>query len=56
LGDAYVKGHFDVNGSLTDVIHMGYALATPKRDSVLTSVKRGPFHSKQSDKQAIQYH
>jgi cyclopropane-fatty-acyl-phospholipid synthase len=58
LGEAYVKGKIDIEGKLTDIINIGYALAknTVTSASKLARVRRYFSHSKASDKKAIQYH
>ena len=58
LGEAYVKGKIDIEGKLTDIIAIGYALAknTVTSASKLARVRRYFTHSKASDKKAIEYH
>lgn len=58
LGEAYVDGKIDIDGSLTDIIDIGYALArtSPETSGKLRRVADYFTHSKASDKQAIQYH
>ncbi|MGI4857904.1 MAG: class I SAM-dependent methyltransferase [Janthinobacterium lividum] len=58
LGEAYVKEKIDVEGRLTDIINVGYALARASADapSKLQRVARYFTHSKASDKKSIQYH
>ena len=58
LGEAYVKEKIDLEGRLTDIIDIGYALAKASVDapSKLQRVARYFTHSKASDKKSIQYH
>ncbi|AKJ70245.1 cyclopropane-fatty-acyl-phospholipid synthase [Pandoraea thiooxydans] len=58
LGEAYVKGEIDIEGRLTDVIDMGYALAggTVSPTGKFGRITRHFTHSKQTDKRAIQFH
>jgi cyclopropane-fatty-acyl-phospholipid synthase len=58
LGEAYVKGKIDIEGKLSDVIDIGYALArsTITTGHKLDRILRYFTHSKTSDKKAIQYH
>ncbi len=58
LGEAYVKGILDLDGRLTDIINVGYALAKASVDapSKLQRVARYFTHTKASDKKSIQYH
>ncbi|TDV14348.1 SAM-dependent methyltransferase [Paraburkholderia caballeronis] len=58
LGEAYVKGKIDIDGRLSDIIDISYALArnTVTSASKLSRVRRYFTHSKASDKKAIQYH
>jgi cyclopropane-fatty-acyl-phospholipid synthase len=58
LGEAYVKGKIDIDGKLSDIINVGYALArnTVTGASKLARVRRYFTHSKATDKKAIQYH
>jgi cyclopropane-fatty-acyl-phospholipid synthase len=58
LGEAYVQGKIDIEGKLTDIIAIGYALARSTVNSAgrLARVRRYFTHSKASDKKAIQYH
>lgn len=58
LGEAYVEGKIDIDGSLTDIIDIGYELArtSPETAGRLHRVADFFTHSKSSDKQAIQYH
>lgn len=58
LGEAYVKGKLDLEGRLTDIINIGYALAKASVDAPgkLQRVARYFTHSKASDKKSIQYH
>jgi cyclopropane-fatty-acyl-phospholipid synthase len=58
LGEAYVSNRIDVEGKLTDIIDVGYALAKVSADAPgrLQRVARYFTHSKSSDKKSIQYH
>ncbi|WJF89694.1 cyclopropane-fatty-acyl-phospholipid synthase family protein [Paraburkholderia bonniea] len=58
LGEAYIKGKIDIDGKLSDIIDIGYALArnTASSASQLARVRRYFHHSKTTDKKAIQYH
>lgn len=58
LGEAYVKEKIDLEGRLTDIINIGYALAkaSVSAPSKLGRVARYFTHSKASDKKSIQYH
>ncbi|WP_027014976.1 SAM-dependent methyltransferase [Comamonas composti] len=57
LGEAYVKGLLDIEGRLTDIVDMGYALARKAAgQSPMERLVRHFRHSQASDKKAIQYH
>ncbi|MGO4327650.1 class I SAM-dependent methyltransferase [Cupriavidus sp. 2TAF22] len=61
LGEAYVQGRIDVDGDITDIIHMGYRLAELGSDDGgtwdrLAQTVRRLGHSKDEDKAAIEYH
>jgi cyclopropane-fatty-acyl-phospholipid synthase len=59
LGEAYVKGKIDIEGQLSDIINIGYALAkntVTAGSGKLARVRRYFNHSKSSDKKAIEYH
>jgi cyclopropane-fatty-acyl-phospholipid synthase len=61
LGTAYVKGHIDVEGPLNEVIDLSYALSKfsesmRRGGSLLTKTRDFIFHSRDSDRRAIQYH
>jgi len=59
LGEAYVKGKIDIEGQLSDIIDIGYALAkstVSASSGKLARVRRYFNHSKASDKKAIEYH
>ncbi len=58
LGEAYVKERIDLDGKLSDIIDIAYALARVSVSSPgkLQRVARYFAHSKASDKNAIQYH
>ncbi|AOZ49115.1 SAM-dependent methyltransferase [Chromobacterium vaccinii] len=55
LGEAYVRGVFDVDGALDDVINLAYSLSRShnKRFQTIAGYFR---HSRKADKQAIQFH
>ena len=62
LGTAYIKGHIDVQGQVSDVIDFSYALSNVaqtkiREASLLVKAMCGLIrHNRKSDKQAIQYH
>jgi cyclopropane-fatty-acyl-phospholipid synthase len=58
LGEAYVKEKIDLEGRLSDVIDVAYALAKASIDkpNKLQRVARYFKHSKASDQKSIQYH
>lgn len=58
LGEAYVKGEIDVEGKLSDVIDMSYALAGSSLSAIgpLGRITRHFNHTKQSDKRSIEFH
>lgn len=58
LGEAYIKGKIDVEGRLSDIIAMGYALAdsSVRKNGTLAKVAQFFQHTKASDRKAIQYH
>ncbi|WP_347556313.1 cyclopropane-fatty-acyl-phospholipid synthase family protein [Robbsia sp. KACC 23696] len=58
LGEAYVKQKIDLEGRLADIIKIGYALAnvSVSAPSKLQRAVRYFTHTKDSDKQSIQYH
>src|SRR5262245_39684234 len=58
LAEAYVSNRIDVEGKLTDIIDVGYALAKVSANAPgrLQRVARYFTHSKISDKKSIQYH
>jgi len=59
LGEAYIKGKIDIEGQLSDIINIGYALAkntVTASSGKLARVRRYFNHSKASDKKAIEYH
>ncbi len=57
LGEAYVEGHIDVEGRLSDILEVGEQFArsgaSPSRLSGIVSMVT---HTRRSDKKAIQYH
>ena len=58
LAEAYIKGKIDVEGRLSDVINISYALArsSSEHPSKFAQVARYFTHTKSSDRQSIQYH
>jgi cyclopropane-fatty-acyl-phospholipid synthase len=58
LGEAYVDGKFDVDGSASAIISVGNALAarTLKREGKFGRVVRKLQHSKEKDLESIRYH
>lgn len=58
LGEAYVRNQIDVEGKLSDIIDVGYALARISGDAPgrLQRVARYFNHSRASDRKSIQYH
>jgi cyclopropane-fatty-acyl-phospholipid synthase len=58
LGEAYVEGLIDVEGSVTDILAMAHQLAEAgsQTEGRLTRIVRKFSHTKKSDKEAIQYH
>ena len=58
LGEAYVEGLIDVEGSVEDILDMAHRLAEAGSgtESRLTRIVRHFQHSKKSDQEAIQYH
>jgi cyclopropane-fatty-acyl-phospholipid synthase len=57
LGEAYVEGRIDVEGSLKDVIEVGELLARKAANpSKLVGIRRVVSHSRTRDRKAIQYH
>ncbi|MCZ8253986.1 MAG: cyclopropane-fatty-acyl-phospholipid synthase [Hylemonella sp.] len=58
LGEAYVEGLIDVEGSVEDILDMAHRLAEAgsRNDSRLTRIVRHFQHSKKSDREAVQYH
>jgi len=58
LGEAYVKQKIDLEGRLSDIIDIAYALAksSVEAPNALHRVARYFTHSKASDKKSIQYH
>ncbi|WP_424647603.1 class I SAM-dependent methyltransferase [Chromobacterium vaccinii] len=55
LGEAYVRGVFDVEGALDDIIDLAYSLSRGS-DSRLKEIASYFRHSRKADRQAIQYH
>lgn len=58
LAEAYIKGKIDVEGTITDIINISFALARSgaKQSSRLARMARYFNHSKASDRESIQYH
>ncbi|AQV95206.1 cyclopropane-fatty-acyl-phospholipid synthase [Cupriavidus necator] len=59
LGEAYVQEKIDFDGRLADIIKVAYGLsaaATRRAGGVLYKVAQQFTHSKQEDKESIQYH
>jgi len=59
LGEAYVQEKIDLDGKLTDIIDVGYrfsAAAKRRAGGALAKVAHHFTHTKQEDKNAIQYH
>lgn len=57
LGEAYVEGHIDVEGSLADIFGAGEMFArTAAPPSRLEGLRRRVTHSRRRDKAAIEYH
>jgi cyclopropane-fatty-acyl-phospholipid synthase len=58
LGEAYVEGLIDVEGSVDDILDMAHRLAEAgtQTESRFTRMVRHFTHNKKSDREAIQYH
>jgi cyclopropane-fatty-acyl-phospholipid synthase len=56
LGEAYVRGRIDFEGKITDIIDLGFSLVRSVETSKLRFLSRYFPHSRQSDKQSIQFH
>lgn len=58
LGEAYVEGLLDVEGSVADILALGHQLAEAgsQTEGPLTRIVRHFKHTKKSDKEAIRYH
>ncbi len=58
LGEAYVEGLIDVEGSVDDILDMAHSLAAAgsQTESRLTRIVRHFQHTKKSDQESIQYH
>lgn len=59
LGEAYVQEKIDLEGKLADIINVSYGLATAaaaKSGNALARVVRHFAHTKEGDKESIQYH
>lgn len=58
LGEAYVEGLIDVEGRLGDILAVAHRLAdtAEPEGGLLGRIRRSFQHTRQSDRQAIQYH
>lgn len=58
LGQAYVEGLVDVEGSVSDVLSVAHRLAETARpaEGLLGRMRRAFGHTRQSDSEAIRYH
>ncbi len=59
LGEAYVEGLIDVDGSLPDILAIAHRLAEnaqPEKGGLLGRLRRRFGHTRESDSKAIQYH
>lgn len=58
LGQAYVEGLIDVDGEVRDVLHVARRLAETAEPAggLLGRIQRQIQHSRQGDRQAVQYH
>jgi cyclopropane-fatty-acyl-phospholipid synthase len=57
LGEAYVEGHIDLDGSVHEVFRVGERFARVATDGgALAPLKKGAAHTKARDKKAIEYH
>ncbi len=58
LGEAYVEGLIDVDGSVDDILDMAHGLAEAgsKTESRLTRIAHHFTHTKKGDSEAVQYH
>jgi cyclopropane-fatty-acyl-phospholipid synthase len=57
LGEAYVEGHIDVDGSLVDIFEAGERLARRAAPaSRLAGLRQAVWHSRRRDRRAIEYH
>ena len=57
LGEAYVEGHIEVEGRLTDIFRVGEMMArNAVRSSRLAGLRWMVAHTRQRDRKAIQYH
>jgi cyclopropane-fatty-acyl-phospholipid synthase len=58
LGQAYVEGLIDVDGPLSDVLAVAHRLAETAEptDGLLGRIRRRFGHTRESDREAIQYH
>ena len=58
LGEAYVEGKIDIDGTPSDIIAIGHMLATNtlRAEGALARIRRYLKHDKEDDAQAISYH
>jgi cyclopropane-fatty-acyl-phospholipid synthase len=57
LGEAYVEGHIDLDGSVHEVFRVGERFARVATDGgALVPLRKGVAHTKARDKKAIEYH
>ncbi|ATJ85661.1 SAM-dependent methyltransferase [Ralstonia solanacearum] len=59
LGEAYIQEKIDLDGRLPDIINVGYQLAASAAatgSNALARVVRHFAHTKEGDKQSVQYH
>jgi cyclopropane-fatty-acyl-phospholipid synthase len=56
LGEAYVRGKIDFEGKISDIIDVGFSLVRTIGNSKLRFLSQYFPHTRQSDKQSIQFH
>ena len=56
LGEAYVRGKIDFEGKISDIIDVGFSLVRTVETSKLRFLSKYFPHTRQSDKQSIQFH
>jgi cyclopropane-fatty-acyl-phospholipid synthase len=56
LGEAYVEGHIDFDGSLHEAFQVGERFARVAGGSKLAPLKKAVRHTKARDRKAIEYH